>query len=924
MYMTTAILIALVVLAAFVYFYRGKIIVSLLGLEFKVKRDKHDPPPTPKAGASIQDAQARGNIQADDRTGRGAEVKGAKAGGDIIVTRPPLGSLPKKVGPDHGAVSRGLAQLNDVHAGRDLIVNLGELAARSAAYVRGPLHQLPSLTEHFTGRAAELAALCSGIRQRATEGKPTAIVSTIEGMGGVGKTELAVAAAYALAGDFPNAQFILRLAAHSPCPATSSQVRDDLLRKIHPDMRLPEDDSALWELYQNIFRDRNGPSRVLLILDDVSGDDQVRALMPQPGCAVIVTSRRALETGEPLRLNAFPHAEAIALLRQFCETLTDADAGAVADLCGDLPVALSAAGGFLKRHASKPPAEYIAELRGDRLTRLHHDDSAFDVNVVFERSLRDMTPPQRAAFHRLAVMAYGFDREAALAVAGCNGDDLDELVALNLLEFHPRTERLNWHNLVREFAAKGLTPKVEHTARMSHAQHFTTVAARANELYLAGGEKVLQGLALFDLERRHIEAAFEFLQTICSGDFRSPSENSAIQPAVPDRRYSKEAVAAACRQLMALVNAVVYTGGLRFHPRHQRIPWLEAQLGAAREIGDRRGEGNALGNLGLAYAALGDARKAIKFYEQRLVIAREIGDRRGEGNAMGNMGNAYAALGEASKAIEFHEQRLVIAREIGDRRGEGNAMGNLGSAYAALGDAPKAIKFYEQRLVIAREIGDRRGEGNAMGNLGNTYMNLGDARKAIECHEQALVIDREIGDRRGEGQDLGNLGNAYAALGDARKATEFYEQQLVIAREIGDRLGEGNALGNLGNAYYSLGDARKATEFYEQQLVIVRETGDRRGEGNALGNLGNAYYSLGDARKATELYSQQLAIVSETGDRRGQGTALWNSALILEENGQRNEAIGRADAALNILEHIEDPNAAKVRATLAEWKGKEK
>ena len=121
-----------------------------------------------------------------------------------------------------------------------------------------------------------------------------------------------------------------------------------------------------------------------------------------------------------------------------------------------------------------------------------------------------------------------------------------------------------------------------------------------------------------------------------------------------------------------------------------------------------------------------------------------------------------------------------------------------------------------------------------------------------------------------------------------------------------------------------MGDARKATEFYEQQLVIVRETGDRRGEGNALGNLGNAYYSLGDARKATELYSQQLAIVSETGDRRGQGTALWNSALILEENGQRNEAIGRADAALNILEHIEDPNAAKVRATLAEWKGKEK
>ncbi|MBC7259162.1 MAG: tetratricopeptide repeat-containing protein, partial [Chloroflexi bacterium] len=59
-----------------------------------------------------------------------------------------------------------------------------------------------------------------------------------------------------------------------------------------------------------------------------------------------------------------------------------------------------------------------------------------------------------------------------------------------------------------------------------------------------------------------------------------------------------------------------------------------------REIGDRRGEGNALGNLGLAYAALGDPRRAIAFYEQALEIAREIGDRRGEGADLGNLGPA--------------------------------------------------------------------------------------------------------------------------------------------------------------------------------------------------------------------------------------------------------------------------------------------
>ena len=89
--------------------------------------------------------------------------------------------------------------------------------------------------------------------------------------------------------------------------------------------------------------------------------------------------------------------------------------------------------------------------------------------------------------------------------------------------------------------------------------------------------------------------------------------------------------------------------------------------------------GQLLGTLGLAYARLGQAERAIGFYEQQLVIVREIGDRRGEGNALGNLGIAYADLGQAERAIGFYEQQLAIGREIGDRRGEGNALGNLGT-----------------------------------------------------------------------------------------------------------------------------------------------------------------------------------------------------------------------------------------------------
>ena len=75
---------------------------------------------------------------------------------------------------------------------------------------------------------------------------------------------------------------------------------------------------------------------------------------------------------------------------------------------------------------------------------------------------------------------------------------------------------------------------------------------------------------------------------------------------------------------------------------------------------------------------------------------REIGDRRGEGNSLGNLGIAYRQLGEERRAIEYHEQALVISREIDDRRGEGADLGSLGTAYLALGEERRAIEHYEQ------------------------------------------------------------------------------------------------------------------------------------------------------------------------------------------------------------------------------------
>jgi tetratricopeptide (TPR) repeat protein len=101
---------------------------------------------------------------------------------------------------------------------------------------------------------------------------------------------------------------------------------------------------------------------------------------------------------------------------------------------------------------------------------------------------------------------------------------------------------------------------------------------------------------------------------------------------------------------------------------------------------------------------LGEYRRAIEYHEQHLAMAREIGDREGEGHALGNLGNAYHRLGEYRRAIEYYEQQLAIAREIGDRFGEGNALWNMSLALDKLGQRAEAIARAQEALQILDRI----------------------------------------------------------------------------------------------------------------------------------------------------------------------------------------------------------------------------
>ena len=225
------------------------------------------------------------------------------------------------------------------------------------------------------------------------------------------------------------------------------------------------------------------------------------------------------------------------------------------------------------------------------------------------------------------------------------------------------------------------------------------------------------------------------------------------------------------------------------------------------------------------------------------------------------------------------------------------------------------IAWLDAAIKAARKTEDRSAEGRHLVNLGNAYVGLGEPREAIECHEQALAISREIGDRRGEGNALDGLANIYYHCREPGKAIELLGRGLDIAREIGDRRGEERALCNLGNVY-RFRDPDRAIKLYKRSLRIAREIHNRLSEGNTLGNLGSVYADLGEVHRALDYHKQNLAIAREFGDRHSIGMSLNNVAWALSRTGRREEAIARAEEAVEILEQLESPDVANARQGL--------
>src|SRR5207244_1795954 len=208
-------------------------------------------------------------------------------------------------------------------------------AAISAAKA---LHHLPPPVSDFTGRTDELAELTAELEQGGIT------ISGLHGLGGIGKTALALKLADQLKSRYPDAQFYLDLKGASRKPLAVTEALAHVIRAYHPTAKLPDTEAELHGLYRSVLQNQ----RVLLLMDNAANAEQVEPLIPPSGCVLLVTSRAhfTLPGLFAKNLEALSPEDARELLLTIAPRI-EGLADDIAKLCGYLPLALRLAGSAL-------------------------------------------------------------------------------------------------------------------------------------------------------------------------------------------------------------------------------------------------------------------------------------------------------------------------------------------------------------------------------------------------------------------------------------------------------------------------------------------------------------------------------------------------------------------------------------------------
>ncbi len=280
----------------------------------------------------------------------------------------------------------------------------------------------------------------------------------------------------------------------------------------------------------------------------------------------------------------------------------------------------------------------------------------------------------------------------------------------------------------------------------------------------------------------------------------------------------------------------------------------------------------SLNKLGIVYRYVGDAKQAKELHERVLKIKEQYygKDHFEVASTVNQLGRDYRDLGDIKKSKELHERALKMQeKHYGKDHFEvAHILDHLGRAYRYLGDGKQAKELHERALKIKEQYygKDHFEVAPTVNQLGRDYSYLRDCKKAKELHERALKIEEQYygKDHIQVGLTLAQLGRVYRTLGDGKQAKELHEYALKIEEQYygKDHFEVAYVLDQLGRDYRALGQVREAKAFHERVLKIQEQyySKDHVEMARTLDQLGRDYRHLGNAKQAKELHERVLKI----------------------------------------------------------------
>jgi tetratricopeptide (TPR) repeat protein len=653
--------------------------------------------------------------------------------------------------------------------------------------------QLPSAAPAFTGRGAELDSLdavLAGTGQNGQAGVTTATVAVVSGTPGVGKTALAVHWAHRVAAKFPDGQLYVNLRGFDPSGQAMDQaeaVRGFLDAFGVPVGRIPAGLPAQAALYRSLLAGK----RVLLVLDNARGAEQVRSLLPgSPGCLTIVTSRNQLgglvatEAAHLVTLAPFTVAEARVLLaRRIGADRVAGEPGATDDIingCARLPLALVIAAARVVACRDFPLAVLATELRETSvaLNVLDGGDAVTNVRAVFSWSCPTLSTAAGRLI-RLLGLHPGPDVSAP-AAASLADVPLERAVTLlaELARAHLLTEhvpgRYAFHDLLRAHAAEQAHVQESDSARSAALQrmfgHYLCTAETADSHLNPMRDPATSA----PTSARFTDAAVgDYQQALAWFTAERPVLLAAIAQAVDFDSYT-------WRLALALATFLE----LRGHWQDLKNAHTIA-LAASRRQGDRGGQAAALRGLGLAHGYLGELADARTHCLLALEVFAEIGDHTGLAQTHRSFAWVAGAQGRSDEALDHSRQSLRHYQAAGQLVGQARALNSIGWHLAKREDYDLALAHCQRALTIVRELDDRHAQAHTCDSLGYIYHHVGRHQQAIECYQEALRLFRVSGNRYSEAICLSYLGDVQDAVGAADAARLAWKDALNILSELG-------------------------------------------------------------------------------------------------------------------------------------------